>query len=180
MAFEALNEKLKNIGKKNPDFEKKGSGNFGAFFKKNTFMKYLIPIMVLLVVIAVFLAMVFTDDITEDLNAATSPSGATAAAGESVAVLPTNDIIIDTTDKDLADLIKNDPLSVDILADAVYTGCVISEGSYRVGVVQNGGISYQLAVGDNLGASSWEVTEITPTTITFSGGTMTKTLTISN
>ncbi len=178
MAFEALNEKLKNIGKKNPDIEKNGSNGISAFFKKNTFMKYVIPVMIFLVIVAVFLALVFSGDEMDPIDN-TNPSSISGASDESVAVLPDGSNIVGSTDKSLSDLIKNDPLSPDILVDAEYHGCVIGAGSSRHGIIENGGISYTLAIGETLGGSSWEVTEITTETITLSAGKLTKTLTLA-
>lgn len=176
MAFEGLSEKLKNFGKKDLGSSIKISGTVGEFFKKNAFMKYLIPIMIFIIAIAVFLVMVFSDGtLGEDL--APLPSEGLSPTGDAAVILPNDTNVAGNTDPDLSALIKRDPLSEEILAKAKYIGCVIgASGSHRVAIISNGGIEYRLSVGESLGESSWQVAEITEAEVTFTAGGKTKTL----
>lgn len=180
MAFEGLNEKLKNFGKKDSNSSKKGMGSVGEFFKKNAFMKYLIPIMIFIIAIAVFLVMVFSDgSLSEELDPL--PSEGISPTDNAAVILPNDSNVVGNTDSDLSDLIKRDPLSEEILAKAKYIGCVIgASGSRRVAIINNGGIEYELSVGENLGESSWQVAEITEAEVTFTAGSKTKTLKYSD
>lgn len=175
MAFEDLNEKLKNLGKKKPETGAKKQSELGEFFRKNSFLKYVIPIAIFLVVIGVFLAVTMLGDTLSE-EEETMPSNIISSGDQTVAVLPNDQNVVGTTDSDLEALIERDPLSEDILAKAEYKGCVSYSNGYKVAIVNNGGIDYELTVGDCLGDSSWQVTEISDSSITFSAGTQQKTL----
>ncbi len=173
MAFEGLNEKLKNLGKKDSDSPKKGVGDF---FKKNAFLKYLIPVMVFIIATAVLLALVFSDG-TFGKEMEPIPSEGVSPTDNTAVILPNDSNIVGSTDPGLDALIQRDPLSEEILAAAKYNGCVIvASSSMRVAIINNGGVEYRLCVGDCLGDSSWQVTEITQSAVTFTAGNTTKTL----
>ncbi len=179
MALEGLNEKLKSLGKKEAGSNKKGSGKLGQFFEKNPTMKYLIPVMIFIISIAVFLAFVFGDG---SLNKQLSPlpTEGFAPTDDTAVVLPNDSIIVGSTDPNLSALIQRDPSSEQILARAKYTGCVIvASSSHRLAIINNGGVEYRLSVGDTLGDSAWQVNEITESAVTFVTGGSTKVLKFS-
>lgn len=175
MAFEGFNEMLKSIGKKDSGSKSK-SNSVSEFFKKNPFMKYLIPIMIFIICIAVFLAVVFGDgSLGEEMQPL--PTEGVSNTDDTAVVLPNGSNIVGVTDPNLSDLIRRDPLAEEILAKAKYNGCVIvASSSYRIAIVENGGIEYMLSVGETLGDSAWEVTEITEAAVTFTAGGTTKVL----
>ncbi|HOD02830.1 MAG: hypothetical protein BWY46_00992 [Firmicutes bacterium ADurb.Bin300] len=173
MAFEGLNEKLKNLGKKDSEPLKSGIGDF---FKKNAFLKYLIPVMIFIIATAVFIVMVFSDG-TLGKEMEPLPTEGVSPTDNTAVILPNDSNIVGTTDPGLAALIQRDPLSEEILAGAKYNGCVIvASSSLRVAIINNGGVEYRLCVGDCLGDSSWQVAEITESAVTFTAGNTTKTL----
>ena len=183
MAFEGLSGKLKNIGKKGAgdaagsDGGKKPSG-VGEFFRKNPFVKYMIPVLVVVIIALVFLYITLGDGILSD-DYSQSTTGAPSGETETVRVVPAGENIQDSDKaKELYELIDKDPLSEDILVKAEYKGCVIGTSGMRTAVVVNSGVSYTLKVGDTLSKSQWKVKEITESQITFTSGTNTKVITI--
>lgn len=179
MAFEGLNEKLKSLGKKEAGSNRKGDGKISQFFQKNPTMKYLIPVMLFIISIAVFLAFVFGDG---SLNKPLGPlpTEGVTSTDDTAVVLPNDSNIIGSADPNLSALIQRDPSSEQILARAKYTGCVIvASSSHRIAIINNGGVEYRLSVGDTLGESAWRVDEITESAITFAAGSSTKTLKFS-
>ena len=179
MALEGLNEKLKNLGKKKPDASgapaRSRSGGVTEFFNKNPFMKFVIPVVLFVLISAVFLIAVFGDGVIMNGGDDVTQSGAEGST--SVAeVVPQAEIVDGTTDAYIAGLIANDPFSEDILASAHYKGAVIYSTGLRTAIVENGGVVYTLNVGDKIGTSAWAVVEITENNITFSSGSVTKTI----
>lgn len=141
------------------------------FFDKNPFMKILIPVVLFVILLAVFLFVIFGDGIIIDDDAVVDNSAAT----NQVEVLPDNNII---KDKTIVDLIENDPLSEDILASAVYKGCVTGSSGLKTASVSIGaeGDTLVLTLGETVGDSDWEVIEITSDYVVLKAGEITKTL----
>ncbi len=142
------------------------------FFDKNPFMKILIPVVLFIILLAVFLFVIFGDGvILDDEGVLTDDSVAT----NQVEVLPGNNII---KDKAIVDLIESDPLSEDILATAVYKGCVTGSSGLKTASVKIGseGDTLVLTLGETVGDSDWEVIEITSEYVVLKAGEITKTL----
>lgn len=142
------------------------------FFDKNPFMKILIPVVLFIILLAVFLFVIFGDGvILDDEGMLTDDSAAT----NQVEVLPGNNII---KDKTIVDLIESDPLSEDILATAVYKGCVTGSSGLKTASVKIGseGDTLVLTLGETVGDSDWEVIEITSEYVILKAGEITKTL----
>lgn len=142
------------------------------FFDKNPFMKILIPVVLFIILLAVFLFVIFGDGvILDDEGVLTDDSVAT----NQVEVLPGNNII---KDKTIVDLIESDPLSEDILATAVYKGCVTGSSGLKTASVKIGseGDTLVLTLGETVGDSDWEVIEITSEYVVLKAGEITKTL----
>ena len=164
-----------------PKFTKKEkkSGETGLtlkiaqFFEKNPFMKIVIPVVLFLILVAIFLLVVFGDGILmdkEDPNANNS-----SAQSNEVQVIPGNNII---KDKEIIDLIDSDPLSPDILASASYTGSVVGSSGLKTALIQVGsqGDVLVLSMGETIGDSDWELVEISSDYVIFKAGKLTKKL----
>lgn len=140
------------------------------FFDKNPFMKILIPVVLFLVFCAIFLFVIFGDGIIlDETTAGTDDSVAT----EQVEVIPGNNII---QDKTVVKLIEEDPLSEDILATAVYKGCVKGSSGLKTALVQIGtnNDTLILSMGETVGDSKWELVELTDDYVVFKAGEITK------
>ena len=124
------------------------------FFEKNPWMKICIPVILFLILVAVFILVIFGDGILkgEDSVSADDPSAPT----EEVQVIPGNNII---KDKELVDLINNDPLSPDILSSAKYTGSVYGSSGLKTALIQIGSSNdvLVLSIGQTVGDSDWEL-----------------------
>ncbi len=142
------------------------------FFDKNPFMKILIPVVLFIILLAVFLFVIFGDGVILDDEGMLSDD---SAATNQVEVLPGNNII---KDKTIVDLIESDPLSEDILATAVYKGCVTGSSGLKTASVKIGseGDTLVLTLGETVGDSDWEVIEITSEYVVLKAGEITKTL----
>ncbi len=140
------------------------------FFDKNPFMKILIPVVLFIILCAVFLFVIFGDGVILD---DTQTSVDNSAATGQVEVIPGNNII---TDKAVVKLIESDPLSEDVLATAVYKGCVKGNSGLKTGLVQIGtqNDTLILSLGETVGDSKWEVVELTDDYIVFKAGDITK------
>mgnify|MGYP003293355149 CR=1 FL=1 len=140
------------------------------FFDKNPIMKILIPVVLFIILCAVFLFVIFGDGvILDDSQMATDNS----VSSEQVEVIPGNNII---TDKAVVKLIESDPLSEDILATAVYKGCVKGNSGLKTGLVQIGtqNDTLILSLGETVGDSKWELVELTDDYVVFKAGELTK------
>jgi hypothetical protein len=140
------------------------------FFDKNPFMKILIPVVLFLILCAVFLFIIFGDGVI--LDDTKTQSDSSASAGQ-VEVVPGNNII---TDKTVVKLIETDPLSGDILATAEYKGCVKGSSGLKTGLIHIGTQrdTLVLSMGETVGDSKWEVVELTNDYIVFKAGEITK------
>jgi len=159
--------------------EKKPGENTGLtlkiaqFFEKNPFMKIVIPVVLFLILVAIFILVVFGDGILmdkEDPNADNS-----SAQSNEVQVIPGNNII---KDKEILELIDSDPLSPDILASATYTGSVVGSSGLKTALIQVGsqGDVLVLSMGETIGDSDWELVEISSDYVIFKAGKLTKKL----
>lgn len=146
------------------------------FFEKNPAMKIIIPVLLFIILVAVFLFVIFGDGILmgEDEG---SQTDVTAQTNE-VQVIPGNNII---NDKEIVELIDNDPLSQDILASAKYTGSVVGTSGLKTALIQIGSQSDRLvlSVGETVGDSSWELIEIADDYVVFKAGELTKKINLS-
>lgn len=140
------------------------------FFEKNPLMKIIIPAVLFVILAAVFIFIIFGDGIitgdVDDVDVTIDDSAAVEVwNGES-------DIL---KDKELIKLIENDPLSPDILSTAKYTGYIVGSSGLKTAQVEIGsGDSLVLTLGETVGDSEWEVTEITKSYIVFKAGDLTK------
>lgn len=144
-----------------------------SFFEKNPIMKILIPVILFLILVAIFLFVVFGDGILmEDDDGET---GINSAQSNEVQVIPGNNII---KDKEVVKLIDEDPLSPDILASATYTGSVVGSSGLKTALIQVGsqGDMLVLTVGETIGESDWELKEISSDYVIFKAGKLTKKL----
>ncbi len=143
------------------------------FFQKNPIMKIVIPAIAFLIIVSVFLIIVFGDKVfTEDPQQNT---GTVAPDSNVVEVLPGNNEI---TDKKVLEIINDDPLSADILSSAKYTGYVGGSSGLKTALIEigSGKDVLVLSVGETVGDSSWEVTEIDEDYVLFKAGKITKKL----
>lgn len=141
------------------------------FFEKNPIMKILIPVIIFLIIVAVFLLVIFGDGIL--MNKDDSDTVDTSTQSNEVQVIPGNDII---KDKEIVNLIDDDPLSPDILASAKYTGSVVGSSGLKTALIQIGseGDTLTLCIGETIGDSNWELREIAPDYVIFKAGEITK------
>ena len=141
------------------------------FFEKNPIMKFVIPIILFLILVAIFLFVVFGDGILMETDDPQMNSG--SAQSNEVQVIPGNNII---KDKEIVKLIDNDPLSPDILASATYTGSVVGSSGLKTALIQVGsrGDMLVLTLGETIGDSNWELKEITSDYVIFKAGKTTK------
>lgn len=146
------------------------------FFEKNPWMKIAIPVILFLILVAIFLLVIFGDGILSG-NDNTDNIDSSVQQNE-VQVIPGNNII---KDKELVELIDNDPLSPDILANASYTGSVVGSSGLKTALIQVGSNKdvLVLATGETIGDSDWELIEIATDYVIFRAGEMTKKLSLS-
>ena len=139
------------------------------FFDKNPIMKVLIPVVLFLILAGVVLFLVFGDGVLsgdnvpneEDIN----------VNSNQVEVLPGGNLI---KDKEIVELLENDPLSEDILASAKYKGYVKGSSGLKTALIQIGssGDTLTLAKGESVG--SWELIDVTSDYVVFKAGDVTK------
>lgn len=134
------------------------------FFDKNPIMKIIIPVIIFVIVAAILIFIVFGDGIIKN-GGKTDDSDLTNDSNY-VQALPSDDII---KDKEIVDLINNDPLSPDILASAKYKGRVKGSNGRINALIEIGssGQSIQVERGETIGDSSWELLEVTTDYVIF-------------
>lgn len=140
------------------------------FFEKNPFLKIVIPVLLFIILAAIFFFVVFGDGVlTKGDDVDTSVN--TNVTNE-VDVLPFDNKV---KSADILDLIKKDPLSPDILASAKYTGFISGSSGLKTALIEiGGGDKLVLALGDTVDESEWEVTEISNDYVIFKAGAQTK------
>lgn len=146
------------------------------FFEKNPIMKIVIPVLLFVILAGIFLIIIFSDGVIikggdiEDIDV-----NDTSAM---VQVVPDNNII---KDKEIVDLIGEDPLSPDILATAKYTGFVQGSSGLKTALIEIGSENdtLVLSLGETIGDSSWELIEINSKYVTFKAGDITRQIKIS-
>lgn len=141
------------------------------FFEKNPLMKIIIPLVLFVVLAAVFVFIIFGDGIiagdVEDVDVeVTNQQEVDVWTGET-------DIV---KDKKLVKLIEDDPLSADILASAKYTGYIVGSSGLKTAQIEIGGEGdcLVLTLGASVGDSEWVVQEITKSYVVFKAGDTTK------
>ena len=141
------------------------------FFDKNPLMKILIPVVLFLILAGIILFLIFGDGILTGENIPDADD--VTANSNQVEVLPGNNLI---KDKEVVELINNDPLSEDILASAQYKGYVKGSSGLKTALIQIGssGDTLTLAKGEAVG--SWELIEIASDYVVFKAGDVTKKL----
>ena len=146
------------------------------FFEKNPWMKIAIPVLLFLILVAIFLLVIFGDGVLMDKD--DSDTIDTSTQSNEVQVIPGNNII---KDKELVELIDSDPLSPDILANASYTGSVVGSSGLKTALIQIGsnGDILVLSTGETIGDSNWELIEIASEYVIFRAGEITKKLNLS-
>lgn len=165
-----------------PKFTKKEktSGNkngltlqIASFFEKNPIMKILIPVILFLILVAIFIFVVFGDGILMEKD--NTDTNDTSVQSNEVQVIPEGNVI---KDKEIVELIDSDPLSPDILASATYTGSVVGSSGLKTALIQVGsqGDMLVLTVGETIGDSDWELKEISSDYVIFKAGKLTKKL----
>jgi hypothetical protein len=134
------------------------------FFDKNPIMKIIIPVIIFVIIAAILIFIVFGDGIIKN-GGKTDDSDLTNDSNY-VQALPSDDII---KDKEIVDLINNDPLSPDILASAKYKGRVKGSNGRVNALIEIGssGQSIQVERGETIGDSSWELLEVTTDYVIF-------------
>lgn len=142
------------------------------FFDKNPLMKIIIPVVLFFILAGVILFIILGDGVL----LGTGEDGSTNPAVESnqVQVLPSNN---DIKDKEIVELIENDPLSEDILASAEYKGYTKGQSGLKVALIHIGseGDHVNVAKGEAIG--EWELIEITSDYVVFRAGEVTKKIT---
>ncbi len=140
------------------------------FFEKNPLMKIIIPAILLVIIVAVLAIVIFSDGIITG-----DPDDVDVNIDDSQAVEVWNGESDILKDKELVKLIEDDPLSPDILSTAKYTGYIVGSSGLKTAQVEIGsGDTLVLTLGETVGDSEWEVTEITKTYIVFKAGDLTK------
>lgn len=141
------------------------------FFDKNPIMKILIPVVLFLILAGVILFLIFGDGILTGENIPNTDE--ITVDSNQVEILPGNNLI---KDKEVVELINNDPLSEDILASAQYKGYVKGSSGLKTALIQIGssGDTLTLAKGEAVG--SWELIEIASDYVVFKAGDVTKKL----
>lgn len=136
------------------------------FFDKNPLMKILIPVLLFVIVAAIILFVIFGDGVLQDSN---PTDGELNANSDLVQVLPDDDIL---NDKELVNMINDDPLSPDILASAKYKGRVKGSNGRVNALIEIGadGQSIQVERGETIGDSSWQLIEVTADYVIFKAG----------
>lgn len=172
---------LPKFGKKEKTAAVAGGKNsvilkISQFFEKNPWMKIIIPVILFLILVAIFLLVVFGDGILAGDDG--SDTVDTSTQSNEVQVIPGNNII---KDKELVELIDNDPLSPDILANASYTGSVVGSSGLKTALIQVGSNNdiLVLTTGETIGDSDWELVEIATDYVIFRAGEMTKKINLS-
>ena len=142
-----------------------------SFFEKNPAMKIIIPVILFLILVAIFLFVVFGDGILMEKDNGELDNS--SAQSNEVQVIPGNNII---KDKEITELIDEDPLSPDILSSATYTGSVVGSSGLKTALIQVGsqGDRLVLTVGETIGESDWELKEISDDYVIFKAGKLTK------
>ena len=171
---------LPKFGKKEkstvPMKEKDAILKISQFFEKNPWMKIVIPIILFLILVAVFLVVILGDGVIlgNENTGISDPS----TQSEEVQVIPGNNII---KDKELIELIDKDPLSPDILSSAKYTGSVSGTSGLKTALIQigSGNEILVLHVGQTVGDSDWELKEIYTDYVIFKAGETTKKINLS-
>lgn len=165
---------LPKFTKKEKSSDKPGiTLQIARFFEKNPIMKIIIPVILFLILVAIFIFVIFGDGILTDDNI--SDNVGTSAQSNEVQVIPGNNII---KDKEIVNLIDSDPLSPDILSAASYTGSVVGSSGLKTALIQIGteGDILVLTVGETIGDSDWELKEIASDYVIFQAGELTKKL----
>lgn len=139
------------------------------FFDKNPIMKILIPIILFIILAGVVLFLIFGDGVLTGDNVPDTDD--IASNSNQVEVLPGTNLI---KDKEIVELIDNDPLSEDILASAEYKGYVKGSSGLKTALIQIGsaGDTLTLSKGESIG--SWELIELTSDYVVFKAGDVTK------
>ena len=142
-----------------------------SFFEKNPIMKFVVPIILFLILVAIFIFVVFGDGIIMENDDPNLNDG--SAQSNEVQVIPGNNII---KDKEFVKLIDKDPLSPDILTSATYTGSVVGSSGLKTALIQVGsrGDMLVLTLGETIGESDWELKEISSDYVIFKAGKTTK------
>ena len=145
------------------------------FFEKNPIMKIIIPVILFLILVAIFIFVIFGDGILTDDNL---DNVGTSTQSNEVQVIPGNNII---KAKEITSLIDSDPLSPDILSSASYTGSVVGSSGLKTALIQIGteGDVLVLTVGETIGDSDWELKEIASDYVIFQAGKLTKKLSLA-
>lgn len=171
---------LPKFGKKEksavPMREKSAILKISQFFEKNPWMKIVIPVILFLILVAVFLLVMFGDGILSGDDNTDTPD--TSTQSNEVQVIPGNNII---KDKELVELINDDPLSPDILSSAKYTGSVTGSSGLKTALIQVGSSNevLVLSIGETVGESDWELKEIYADYVIFRAGDTTKKINLS-
>lgn len=159
---------FKNLKSKGGKKDGRKSGGLNAFFEKNPKMKIILPAVVVLIAVAVAVIIIVTG-VTTDTTV-----DDTAVAGQSVMVLPQ---AVRNETETLAE--GADPFSEDAISNGKITVMGYNSDGVRTAVVQNQyGTSYLLEVGSRVGDSEWYVDSIDDTSVTFSMGEKTRTITM--
>ncbi len=142
------------------------------FFEKNPFLKILIPVLLFIILAAIFFFIVFGDGILTKGEGDSGDASVNTNVTNEVDVLPYDNKVKNT---DILDLIKRDPLSPDILASAKYTGYISGSSGLKIALVEIGdGDKLVLALGDTVDESEWEIAEIANDYVVFKAGSQTK------
>ncbi len=139
------------------------------FFDKNPIMKIVIPVLLFLILASIILFLTFGSG--EIFGGDVPDENEINAGSNQVEVLPGNNII---KDKEIVELIDNDPLSEDILASAKYCGYVSGNSGLKTAYLKIGsqGESLVLTRGETIG--SWELIEINSDYVLFKAGDIQK------
>lgn len=168
---------LPKFTKKEKSSDKPGiTLQIAQFFEKNPIMKIVVPVILFLILVAIFIFVIFGDGVLTDDSS--SDNTGTSTQSNEVQVIPGNNII---KDKEITKLIDSDPLSPDILSAASYTGSVVGSSGLKTALIQVGTQSdvLVLTVGETIGDSDWELIEIASEYVIFRAGELTKKLDIA-
>lgn len=167
------NMDLKDLFKKKGDKSKfkdiKSGNSLTKFFEKNPKMKIIIPIIVILIAVGVAAGIIIMNSSVD-----TEVKEHASVSAKSVEVLP----IAEGRTQEAVPQNAN-PFSEDVIANAKLRGILYNSNGYRTAIVETQYAAYTVQVGDYVGSSQWLTSDITDTTVTFTLGDKSRTISMA-
>lgn len=164
-----LKELFKKKGNKSKSKDTKFGNSLTKFFEKNPKMKIIIPIMLILIAAGVTVGIVVVNS-SVDTEVKEQPS----VSAKTVEVLP----IAEGRTQEAVPQNAN-PFSEDVIANAKLRGILYNSNGYRTVIIETQYAAYTLQVGDYVGSSQWLTSDITDSSVTFTLGDKSRTISMS-